>query len=470
VLTTAAGSIDKLAQLRKGVDALNNGAIRLDGGLAKAEVGSGKLAAGAETLGGAVGQLADGVKQLGAGLRTMDHALPAAQDLTALKTGGADLAKGHAALAKGLQDLQTGAKKLADGGTQMHDETKGIPIVGGKVSDGASKLAAGGLQLEAGLQSARNGQAQLAEGTQRYSEGVNKLADGMSALGGGIHTAAEKVPADAKLDELASGGRALAQGSRELQTGLAQIKAGSHELSAGLGLLKQSLPNDMTAPDGSPRGLADSVEPALEIVAPVSNNGAGYAPNFLAVSLWLGAVMTAFLFHLRRLPQTAALASRPAKLLGKLGILTGIVTAQFLVILLMSLYVLKLHVSQLVPFGLTMLLASITFLLIIVALTRAFGDAGKAAALILLILQLSSAGGVLPVELSGGFYQTISPWLPFTWVIKALRATLFGAYEGQWLQPCLTVGLIGSIAALSACFIGRWKLVSGDEHRPAMDI
>jgi putative membrane protein len=470
VLTTAAGSIDKLAQLRKGVDALNDGASRLDDGLAKAEGGASKLATGADGLGGAVGQLTDGVKQLGAGLRTMDHALPTPQDLAALKTGGTDLVKGHAALAQGLQDLQNGAKKLADGGAQMREETKGIPLVGGKIADGAGKLTAGAQQLETGLQSARNGQAQLADGTQRLSAGVTKLADGIAALGSGIHIAAEKVPADTKLDELANGGRAVAQGSRELQTGLAQIKAGSHELSAGLALLKQSLPSDMTAPDGSPRGLADSVEPAMQIVAPVPNNGAGFAPNFLAVSLWLGAVMSAFLFHLRRLPESAAPASRPAKLLGKLGILTGIVGAQSMVVMLMSLYVLDLQVARLVPYGMTLVLASLTFLLIIVALTRAFGDAGKAAALILLILQLSSAGGVLPVELSGGFYQTISPWLPFTWVIKALRATMFGAFEGQWLRPWLAVGVAGSIAALSACFIGRWKLVTPDEHRPAMDI
>lgn len=470
VLTTAAGSIDKLAQLRKGVDALNSGASRLDEGLSKAEGGARKLASGADGLGGAVGQLTDGVKQLGAGLRTMDHALPAAQDLAALKTGGTDLVKGHATLAQGLQDLQTGAKKLADGGAQMRDETKGIPIVGGKIADGAGKLTAGALQLEAGLQSARSGQSQLADGTQRLSTGVTKLADGMAALGAGIHSAAEKVPADAKLDELANAGRAVAHGSRELQTGLVQIKAGSHELSAGLALLQQSLPNDIAAPDGSARGLADSVEPALQIVAPVPNNGAGFAPNFLAVSLWLGAVMSAFLFHLRRLPESAARASRPAKLLGKLGILTGIVGAQSMVVMLMSLYVLDLHVSRLVPFGMTLVLSSVTFLLIIVALTRAFGDAGKAAALLLLILQLSSAGGVLPVELSGGFYQSISPWLPFTWVIKALRASMFGAYEGQWLQPWLAVGVAGVVAAFSACFIGRWKLVTPQEHRPAMDI
>lgn len=470
VLTTTTGSADKLAQLRKGVEALNEGGHKLDEGLAKAESGSRKLATGADGLGTAVGQLTEGVKQLGTGLRTMDQQRPATQDLAALKTGGADLAKGHATLAQGLQDLQNGAQKLGEGGAKLRDETKGILIVGGKISDGAGQLTNGANQLEAGLQSARNGQSQLADGTQKYSAGVNKLADGMAALGTGIHMAADKVPADAKLDELANGGRGVAHGTQELQAGLTQLKAGSKELSAGLQMLQQSLPSDMGAPDGSARGLADSVEPVLEITAPVPNNGAGFAPNFLAVSLWLGAVMSAFLFHLRRLPITAAPASRPAKLMGKVGILVCIVGAQSMVIMGMSLFLLDIHVSRLLPFGLTLVLTSLTFLMTIVALTRAFGDAGKAAALILLILQLSSAGGVLPVELSGGFYQTISPWLPFTWVIKALRASMFGAFDGLWLHSWLAIGLAGCIAWLSACFVGNWKLVTPDEHRPAMDI
>ena len=97
-------------------------------------------------------------------------------------------------------------------------------------------------------------------------------------------------------------------------------------------------------------------------------------------------------------------------------------------------------------------------------------DSGKAAALILLILQLSSAGGVLPVELSGGIYQTLSPWLPFTYVIKALRATMFGAFNSEWFSPWLAIGLVGALAWLSACFVGTWKFVGPDEHRPAMDI
>ena len=469
VLTTVTGSRDKLTELRKGATALNDGARKLDAGLTKADAGSKALANGADALGGAVAQLTDGVKQLGAGLRTMDQQVPSAQELAALKTGTADLMVGHTKLAQGLQDLQGGAQELHDATNRMRDETQGIPLFGTRLSEGASMMGDGAALLGGGLQTARLAQAQLAEGTQKLGTGTAKLADGMLALGGGIHTAANKVPPDSKLEDLANAGRAVSAGAQDLRVGLEQLKNGAKELTHGMDMLNHSLPRDLLAPDGSARGLADSVEPYIDIVAPVSTNGAGFAPNFLATSLWLGAVMSAFLFHLRRLPHAAESASRPARLLGKLGILGGLVVAQALVIMLMSLTILELHVVQLGTYALTLTLSSLTFLTIIVALTRAFGDAGKATVLLLMVLQLSSAGGVLPVELSGGIYQAISPWLPFTWVIKALRASMFGAFDGDWLSAWLVICLIGSIAWLAACFVGRWQFVSEQDHRPAME-
>jgi putative membrane protein len=80
VLTTAAGSLDKLTQLRQGVAALQDGAHRLDGGLAKAAAGSqtrasgsngqAQLADGTQKLSTGVGQLTDGVAALGEGVHT----------------------------------------------------------------------------------------------------------------------------------------------------------------------------------------------------------------------------------------------------------------------------------------------------------------------------------------------------------------------------------------------------------------
>lgn len=470
VLTTATGSVDKLTQLRTGAYTLNEGAKKLTAGVVKAGVGSETLAKGADGLSGGVQQLTDGVKQLGSGLRSMDAQRPQPQDLLALKSGSAELVAGQAALGQGLQELHVNAGKLAAGSAKLHEETKGIPLVGGRIAEGVDQLTDGAKQLGDGLQSAKNGQSQLADGTQKLHVGVGKLADGMAAMGGGVHTAVAKLPPDAKLDELASGSRSLAGGAQDMKKGLVQLQTGVKELASGLNLLYTSLPASIDTPDGSARGLADSVEPALEMVAPVPNNGAGFAPNFLATSLWLGAVMTAFIFHLRRLPLMAAPASNPAKFLGKLGILGAIVVSQALVILLMSLFLLDLPVAKLLPYMLTLVSTSLTFLCIILALTRAFGDTGKAAALLLMVLQLSSAGGVLPVELSGGIYQAVSPYLPFTWVIKTLRACLFGAFDGDWFHPWLIIAMIGSIAGLLAMFVGKWKYVTQEEHRPAMDI
>jgi putative membrane protein len=112
---------------------------------------------------------------------------------------------------------------------------------------------------------------------------------------------------------------------------------------------------------------------------------------------------------------------------------------------------------------------SITFLFIVFALTRAFGDAGKGMAMILLAVQLSSSGGILPIELSGGWFASISPWLPLTWVVRALKASMFGAYNGEWGTPLLLVALAGVVAATLSCFVGRWRFVKPNAQRPAID-
>ena len=87
----------------------------------------------------------------------------------------------------------------------------------------------------------------------------------------------------------------------------------------------------------------------------------------------------------------------------------------------------------------------------------------------LLILQLSSTGGVFPIELRSSFFQGLNLWLPFTCVARAFRASMFGAYEGQWLHAWLVLAGIALVALMVAVFTGRWRYVGEGEHRPAMD-
>ena len=98
------------------------------------------------------------------------------------------------------------------------------------------------------------------------------------------------------------------------------------------------------------------------------------------------------------------------------------------------------------------------------------GDAGKALAVLFLAVQLSSSGGVLPVELSGRVFMDISPWLPLTWVVRAIKAAMFGAFDQAWAQPLLLVAAAGVAAGAMACLVGKWRYVEPSAIRPAVDL
>jgi len=127
-------------------------------------------------------------------------------------------------------------------------------------------------------------------------------------------------------------------------------------------------------------------------------------------------------------------------------------------------------VHDLGPFIVTVTAASLTFLMILFMLIRWFGDLGKVLGVILLIVQLSSAGATLPIELATPFFQTLHPYLPFTWVVRAFRASMFGAYDGQWLAHWAVVAGSGAVALVAATLIGRWKVIPAADYHPGIEI
>jgi putative membrane protein len=470
VLQTAAGSEQSVRKLADGVAQLRQGAHELANGSAQLDTGALRLQDGMRSYDLAGRQLTEGMKQVAGGIRTMDARRPPAADLQALRSGSAALVDGQAQLGRGLEQLQGGAEKLAAGAQQLHDESEDIPFVGGKIADAATALNQGATQLGGGLQQSRQASRQLGDGADKLRGGVAKLTDGVSAMGDGVHQMATRLPSDAKLDEFAAAGQQLFQGAQELHAGTGRLKAGAAQLAGGLDLLEASLPRNLTTLEGSARGLADSVQPVIEAVAPISTNGSGFGPNFACVALWLGAVMTTFLFHVRRLHERGEGASRLGRLLGRVLPLLPLVMLQTVCVLAVFEGVLEMPWASIWRVAVTMAVASVTFLLVVLALLRAFGDTGKGIALLLLVLQLSASGGITPVELTGDVFQGLSPWLPFTWVVRALRVGMFGAFDGAWWPALAMVVVFAAVAFASALWFGRWVFVRDAEHRPAFDV
>ena len=104
-------------------------------------------------------------------------------------------------------------------------------------------------------------------------------------------------------------------------------------------------------------------------------------------------------------------------------------------------------------FVMACLLSSFVYVNIIFSLTASFGDVGKAIAVVLMVLQVAGSGGTFPQQmLPQGFFQAAYPYLPFVHSANALRAAMFGIYQGDYWRelaillsfaiPALVLGLV----------------------------
>jgi putative membrane protein len=465
VLHQAAGSQRNVERLHDAVSKLRVSAGELSMGSAQTTTGVQSLAGGARRLNDGVAQMTTGAKQLGASLRTLDATWPSNADIITLTNRARVLENGHADLDRAMDELQKAAASLSERVAEMREESKDRLFATGSETDRLGKLADGMTELDADIRSVNASQSLLAVRATRLRNSVQAMAGSLRAMGGDERTVVNKFPKDAQLDELAKGANDVAANATSLLVATQKNKQSVERLSSGIELLATALPDKADSLGGSAEGLANSVAPVLEIDAPVENSGSGFASNVVPGALWLGAAVAAFLVHIRVLPRHAQFFSRPAQVVGKIFLPACVALLQSLMVFIVVLYVLKIRVVHPWAFALSIVVSSIAFLFIVFALTKAFGDAGKGIAMFLLAVQLSSSGGILPVELSGGLFAQISPWLPLTWVVESIKASRFGAYGGAWQPPLLLVALAGLAGFVLSCVLGRWRFVKSTAHR-----
>ena len=410
-------------------------------------------------------------------LRGLESRRPPDADLVTLRLGTRQLSEGQRELSRGLEALAAGSRQLDAGLTQFHSAADDVPLFCGRLVEGPSPIEDGTRQLVTGLAAARDGSQRLLAATQRVDEAVSALTEGTQRASNAASMLAARLPDEARLDSFVDRARELSRGSEALQTGVRQLAAGNdalqgglqkladgaRRLDTGLELLRRSLPLAVDAPGGSAQGLALSVEPVVEVVevvAPVPNNGTALKPNFVPLALWVGAVMAAFLAHFRRIVTPLVGLPRTAQVAGKLALPVLAVLLQALLMAAMLVGVLHVALPQPGLFVLTLLCASLTFLLLVFALVRVLGDIGKVTAVLLLNVQLSAAGALLPVQLSDEVFQVLHPYLPLTWVVSAFRASLLGAYDGVFWPQLFVVLAIGAGALGVGTLAGCWRVLA----------
>ncbi len=179
-------------------------------------------------------------------------------------------------------------------------------------------------------------------------------------------------------------------------------------------------------------------------VYPVPNNGSASAPFYTALCLWVGAVLFSSIasteFQLS--DEQKKKYSKRQQFLARMGTYLVVGFFQALIVSVGNHWLLGTYAVS--PFYsiLFALLVGFTFMMMVYVLVAIFGNLGKGAAIIILVLSISGGGGNYPIQMSGKFFQFINPLLPFTHAVNLLREPVGGIYWPNAWKAIIILSLI----------------------------
>ncbi|WP_339060718.1 YhgE/Pip domain-containing protein [Tepidibacillus marianensis] len=466
---------DGANQLSIGLPQLAEGASQISNGLAQTSSGSLQLASGLNDAKNGMFQLKGKSPVIQSGMARLVNGLGKIQTegtkplivgsqavsggLNELQAGTIQLYEGSKEVSKGIVDTQAAIQQLAQAATVIPpDQIKvqldlisqgmdtlvaGQHLVETGLADANSKLptlaqgqqqvAAGVQQLDKKLGEAKTGATQLQTGFEQYATGVDQLYEGISKAHSGSQQLSQ---ADNKMYNASiqwvSGAKQAANGSLSLIDGLGQLSDGSTQLESGLGEITNGA-NTLSSKlaeganeikDQKPTAtqidqMAAPLDIKTEKIDPVPNYGTGFAPYFISLALWVGALILFFVIDVHAMDHVPLRTS--SWVAGKYVPLVIVGTIQALISSAVLQFVLGLHLEHPIMFYLYNILLSMTFIAVIQGLVSVLGDAGRFLAIVLLMLQLTSSAGTFPLELTPKFFQYISPYLPMTYSVKGLK-------------------------------------------------
>ncbi|MFH9708856.1 YhgE/Pip family protein [Streptomyces luteogriseus] len=334
-------------------------------------------------------------------------------------------------LDKNLATLQKQSQALANRAPHLSEDLADAVKKINKLNDGAAEVAAGAKKLHKGIGTARTGAADLDKGVGKLKTGADdlnggiyKLVDGSGKLAGGLHDGAEKIPDYDERD-------------RDRRTEV----------------------------------MADPVRLASHDMHKAPNYGTGFAPYFIPLSLWVGAMVAYML--IAPMNRRALAAGASAWRIALAGWLPVVAIGVLQTVALMSVLHWAVGLEMVRAAGTVGFLFLVTacFAAIVQWLNARFGAAGRILVLALLMLQLTSAGGTYPVQTSPGFFNALHPFLPMSYVVEALRRLITGGgLEPVWHACVVLTAFTAGALALTAVAARRRQVWTLDRLHPELSL
>lgn len=325
---------------------------------------SAAVAAGTEQLDQGQQQLLNGAAALNSGQEQ-------------LLQGAKQLHSGSQQLDAGVGQLHDGAQKLYAGSSQLLDGQNQLAAGAAALENGGAKLTAGMKQFGAKLDEAAAGGVKLADGGKALEAGTTKLLAGAGKLGSG-------------LSSVADGSKKLSDGAGQLKDGLDELKTGSGELASKLGDAAAQT-KSVNKTDGLVSMFAQPVQIEEVKVNKVPNYGTGFAPYFLSLGLFVGALICTIVIPMR--DSEVIGASRFNRFMSRTLTFSMMSVLQALLAVLIVLYGLGLEVQNVPLFYAFSFITSLAFMWMIQAIVTWLDQPGRFVVILILIFQLTTSAG-----------------------------------------------------------------------------
>lgn len=424
-----------LQELNKGTNNLSTNYEKFDSGVDSAYAGSNKLANGLNSLNSGADEIYSGTSQL-------------AEKTNTLNAGVSSYVKGVNQLVSSVNATSTQIQKVGEdlvNYQQTHNPDA--------LNDAAKRLQ--------GMQSSSAGSAQLlgtlqSKGTE-LEQGVNLLNTKVQTLNSGMFTLKQGI-SSAKtgneelqkgLKELSTNSKTIKEGTKQLSNGSSQALSGSQTLLNGTNTFKNEINNgientqeELKNLNGLDEYTSEPVEVDEQDYAQVDSYGVGFAPYFMSISLWVGALIMLIIFYYDPEDRFKLLGRNAQNKYLRAGLYFAISVTQGIVLGFILKAGLGFGVTNIWLYYGTCILTSIVFFSILQFLVIKLGDVGKFLGILLLVLQLAASGGTFPIETVPKFFQSIYKFMPMNYTIRLIKESLIKVDNGMIAKnACILVGI-----------------------------
>ncbi|MDY3129715.1 MAG: YhgE/Pip domain-containing protein [Berryella intestinalis] len=417
----------------------------------------GRIAAGAAGLQSGLSGLSSGAGGLSQGLASLQTNMNLLSDATGqLKSGYSTLSSTVSPLITGAPALKTAVGQLASGASQVDAKMQALAQGAGEVDANMRSLVSGSRQVADGADSAAAGAGELAGGAVKLDDGAAKLANGAQTAADGS-------------GKVEGGAATLAENELKLADGLGDLTDGSGELASALADAQDSMRIDNV--QARSEMMSSPVELDENRYTDVLNYGTGFAPYFISLALWVGALMVGFIF--KPLNNRLILSGAHPVMVAFSSFMPLAVMAiiQALLLLATLQFGLRLQIDNVAAFYLIGILVALVFAALMQLIFAALKVPGRVVAIVFLMLQLTSAAGTFPIEMTPPFFQAISPFMPMTYSVASLRQAMAGLDTAAMLGAAAVLAGIGIVSFAGTVLVARAKRnVTMTDLHPAISL